>query len=89
MVITINIPAGYTEDITVNIHQDSPLPFSDALTNEEAVEQAEVKITPEEIKEYQETPYNDVWQYLQQNMGGSIAPLGTYAENQDEVIPIE
>ena len=89
MVITINIPKGYTEDITINLRQEADLPFADGYTNEEAIEQAEVKITQEELKEYAETPYNDMWQYLAKNMGEGVAPLGTFDEDMNEVIPIE
>ena len=88
MVININIPSGFKEDITINIKQDDSLPFSDGQTNEEIIEETSKEITETELKEFQESQYNDMMIYLAQNMGEGIAPLGTYSEDTEGVIEI-
>ena len=88
MVITINIPSGFKEDITISIKQDDSLPFSDGLPNEEIIEETSKEITETELKEFQESQYNDMMIYLAQNMGEGIAPLGTYSDETEGVIEI-
>lgn len=88
MVININVPKGYDKEITINIRQDDSLPFSDGLPNEEIIEETNKEITQAELKEFQESQYNDMVLYLAQNMGEGIAPLGTYSEDTEEVIEI-
>ena len=88
MVITINIPSGFKEDITINIKQTDSLPFSDGLPNEEIILETNKEITETELKEFQESQYNDTLIYLAQNMGGGVAPLGTYSEETEGVIEI-
>lgn len=88
MVININVPKGYDKEITINIRQDDSLPFSDGLSNEEIIEETNKEITEQELKEFQESPYNDMMIYLAQNMGEGVAPLGTYSEDTEGVIEI-
>ena len=65
--IIVNIPKDYKEtELIINIGQDEALPFDDAFTNEEEIE---------ELTRNEEVQLNAFANYLAENMSGDVEVL--------------
>lgn len=86
MKITIKIPKGFKDDIELDLtYPENEIPFSDGKPNEEIVADLNHQITNEQVTEYE--GLNAFQLYVQKNIGGEVAPLGTY-DDEVEVIPV-